>query len=259
MTDHAQRPYALTPQQQASVDAWVKSYEEGRADRTEVTYQLTILLNNACVEQNVLFTSAILRPSLEQLDAIDNQRRVVPDDLDNSGGGLGVRRREQFGEEEPAPKRQRVDYAAFFRPTGATEEFLDSILPAKVLLVSARVQVYSEDIKEAVRHAHTSPWMPSFPPNLWKQVLLDQYVDFDHIRANTYATEPERPVELVLGETGFDVQVRKPKVVSTIATAGQWNTAFWIYSEAVNSAFQGRAAELQTYHRLINAAFASTH
>ncbi|KAF7315836.1 RNase H domain-containing protein [Mycena indigotica] len=45
---------------------------------------------------------------------------------------------------------------------GAAEEFLDSILPAKVLLVSARVQVYSEDIQEAVRHAQTSPMDAEF-------------------------------------------------------------------------------------------------
>ncbi|KAJ7048055.1 hypothetical protein C8F01DRAFT_920609, partial [Mycena amicta] len=124
--------------------------------------------------------------------------------------------------------------------------------------VAERVMQFSDDIKESVRVVSRSPRAPAFPSSLWKYVLLDEYVDFNLVLANAFAPEPDRGLELVLG-TSSGLEISKPKLVSQITTAAQWNNAFWIYSEAVNFAFPGRVDELRTYNRHINNIFASRH
>ncbi|KAJ7065761.1 hypothetical protein C8F01DRAFT_982130, partial [Mycena amicta] len=96
---------------------------------------------------------------------------------------------------------------------------------------------------------------PGFPRNLWKAVLLDEYVDFDAILTSTYAVEADESDQFVVGEDYLEV--KKPKLVSRISDRGQWITAFWTWYEAVIFAFPERRTELQTYFRHINDTFSS--
>ncbi|KAF7295421.1 C3H1-type domain-containing protein [Mycena indigotica] len=251
-------PVAFTEQQRATLKGVVDKYAAGELDRAAAVVHLTIALGNICVALKVPFSATILRPYIEELEGVDNQRGAGDGSSSGGAGGSNNKRRRDDDDEEQAPqKRQRIDYAELLRPALSADEFLDTVVSAKALLVASRVQKFSEDPKEAVRVVVNSPLAPAFPPGLWKLVLLDQYVDFNLIRANTFATEPERASELVIGDG--ELEVRKPRASSQITSAAQWNDAFWIYSEAVNFAFPGREQELRAYNRHINNTFSSTH
>ncbi|KAF7315011.1 C3H1-type domain-containing protein [Mycena indigotica] len=251
-------PVAFTEQQRATLKGVVDKYAAGELDRAAAVVHLTIALGNICVALKVPFSATVLRPYIEELEGVDNQRGAGDGGSSGGAGGSNNKRRRDDDDEEQAPqKRQRIDYAELLRPALSADEFLDTVVSAKALLVASRVQKFSEDPKEAVRVVVNSPLAPAFPPGLWKLVLLDQYVDFNLIRANTFATEPERASELVIGDG--ELEVRKPRASSQITSAAQWNDAFWIYSEAVNFAFPGREQELRAYNRHINNTFSSTH
>ncbi|KAJ7214855.1 hypothetical protein GGX14DRAFT_359759 [Mycena pura] len=120
-----------------------------------------------------------------------------------------------------------------------------------------QVELYSKDIKGAVSDITVAPFVPALPYGQWKSVLLDQFVDLDSILSNSFATQPEEPQELVLNDASLEI--KKSKLVSKIATHGQWINAFRAYEDAVNFAFDGRQQELRTYWTHINDLFSSRH
>ncbi|KAJ7193863.1 hypothetical protein GGX14DRAFT_339926, partial [Mycena pura] len=116
---------------------------------------------------------------------------------------------------------------------------------------------YSLDVKEALRLLSVSLSKPSLPETLWKDVLLDRFVDLDVIVANRFATEPDEPQSFLIGE--HQLEIRRPKVVSRVSTHGEWILAFRTYERAINFAFKYRRDELETYANYIQDLFASWH
>ncbi|KAJ7211393.1 hypothetical protein GGX14DRAFT_362632, partial [Mycena pura] len=141
---------------------------------------------------------------------------------------------------------------------GEADRFLESIsYSPQHLAVVRQVESYSLDIKETLRLLSVSLSKPSFPETLWKEVLLDRFVDLDVIVANRFATEPDEPHRLLLGD--HQLEIKKPKVVSRVSNHGEWILAFRIYERAVNFAFKHRRDELETYSNHIQDLFASWH
>ncbi|KAJ7209801.1 hypothetical protein GGX14DRAFT_453179, partial [Mycena pura] len=201
----------------------------------------------------VAYSSNVLRPYMEQVDAHAEQQRTAPGPglvgngapgpegggpNDDGGGGPGdpgdKRPREEPDGEQSPSKRGKFD-------------------PASV----AFNESYSLDIKEALRLLSVSLGKPSLPETLWKDILLDRFVDLDVIVANRFATEPDEPHRLLLGD--HQLEIKKSKVVSRVSNHGEWILAFRTYERAVNFAFKYRRDELETYGNYIQDLFASWH
>ncbi|KAJ7222639.1 hypothetical protein GGX14DRAFT_352366 [Mycena pura] len=179
----------------------------------------------------------------------------------DDGGELRSRKRTFTGHSGDATdsgsKRPKVD-ASEYAWRARAEDFLETLhFTPEHQRVLEQVEIHSRDIKGAVTDVTIAPFVPALPYGQWKPILLDQFVDFDSILSNTFATEPEEPQQLVIGETSLEV--KKSKVVSKITTHGQWINAFRVYEDAVNFAFDGRRHELRTYWTHINDLFSSRH
>ncbi|KAJ7193784.1 hypothetical protein GGX14DRAFT_378574 [Mycena pura] len=221
------------------------------------------------------FSSSVIQPYVEQVNAHAAQQRRVgaPPGDDNSGlgsdrgrpngdgSGPAGRKRpaEELDDEQgpPTGKRAKFNPAAVAWKTEA-DRFLDAVAYSpQHLLVVKQVEVYSLDIKEALRLLSVALGKPPLPDSLWKDVLLDRFVDLDVIIANRFAMEPDEPQQLVLGD--HYLEVKKPKVVSRVGNHGEWLLAFRAFEKAVNFAFNGRRDELEAYENHIHDLFASWH
>ncbi|KAJ7634577.1 hypothetical protein FB45DRAFT_675999, partial [Roridomyces roridus] len=116
---------------------------------------------------------------------------------------------------------------------------------------------YSLDVKESIRLASVDLRKPAFPDSLWRDVLLDRFVDLDAVIAGQFAVEPDEAQHVVIGE--HQLEIKKPKVVSRITNHGDWIIAWRLYERAVNFAFRGRNLELETYANHMHDLFASWH
>nr|GAT47556.1 predicted protein [Mycena chlorophos] len=254
-------PISFTAEERKEFDAVIAKYTAEGLDRAGAVVAVTGLLLKACATRHLTCTPALLRPFIDEIEGVDNARR--PRGSGGGGGpGVGGRRRprdedDDDGDDRSPTKRPKVDYGALLRPADAAGDFLDALVSARVREVAKRVELFSLDPKEAIRAIVTSPHAPSFPPSLWKAVILDQYVDLDLVQANSFAVEPERPQEVFLGE--HELEVRKPKVVSRITSVAQWNIVWWAYQQAVLFVFPGREMELREYAKHINNTFQSHH
>ncbi|KAJ7210478.1 hypothetical protein GGX14DRAFT_363292 [Mycena pura] len=215
---------------------------------------------------------------MDQIDAHAEQQRVGPNpgpvragspghenadgrpDGDGGGGpevpGDKHPRDDDNGGESPL-KRARFDPASVAWG-GAADRFIESVAysPQHIAVVE-QVEAYSLDIKESLRLLSISLSKPTFPESLWKDVLLDRFVDLDVIIANRFATEPDEPHRLFLGD--HQLEVKKQKLVSRVSNHGEWILAFRVYERAVNFAFKGRWAELEAYGNHVQDLFASWH
>ncbi|KAF9053904.1 hypothetical protein BDZ89DRAFT_939246, partial [Hymenopellis radicata] len=101
------------------------------------------------------------------------------------------------------------------------------------------VENHRRDIKNAMRSLLRSGVAPVFPQHLWEKVLLDEPVDFDEINGFFFSFS-----------TKLDVEEKK-----TVNTAVAWLRCFDKYSEAVETVFPHRAAELRAWRRHIDDLF----
>ncbi|KAJ7210344.1 hypothetical protein GGX14DRAFT_625295 [Mycena pura] len=263
----------------------VDEYKQGEKERNDVIAALSFTIAKTAAVRGVQLSSTHLLPYLEQLDAHDSEQEgghqhPRPDSGEQSGGddaddGSDGRGGESPGESERGKKRSlaermgieydgeggskhpKVDPSEYAWRARA-QDFLDTIyFTPEHRRVLDQVELYSRDIKAAVSDIIVAPFVPALPYGQWKNVLLDQFVDLDSILSNSFATEPEEPQQLLLGDVGLEI--KKSKVVSKITTHGQWINGFRAYEEAVNFAFEGREKELRTYWTHINDAFSSRH
>ncbi|KAF8998190.1 hypothetical protein BDZ89DRAFT_891281, partial [Hymenopellis radicata] len=98
---------------------------------------------------------------------------------------------------------------------------------------------HARDIKAALRSLTRTGLAPVFPQALWKKVLLDEVVDFDEINAFFFSTK-------------LDLDPA-PAVSSSIV----WFRCFDKYSEAVETVFPYRTAELRVWRRHIDDLFSA--
>ncbi|KAJ7069560.1 hypothetical protein C8F01DRAFT_1113180 [Mycena amicta] len=169
-----------------------------------------------------------------------------------------------YQEAIPAVTKGRVAMAATAIPTLA-----DASVGSKMIATTSRqLNAPRSTIARSLAARWTScstafsprnnmPRAPRFPASLWKYVILNQFVDFDAIIANTFTAEPDQAQQIVIGDTGIELQ--KAKTVSKITTHAQWNSAFWQFYAAVTFAFPNRQNELQTYWNYVNSLFTAAH
>ncbi|KAE9407471.1 hypothetical protein BT96DRAFT_784465, partial [Gymnopus androsaceus JB14] len=149
-------------------------------------------------------------------------------------------------------KQQKVNPSEFHWNKGTS--FIHSIILSPTHKSARRqVEAYTLDIKEALQNLDLSYGKLSLSPKQWKNVLRDDYVEFDEILAGAYTTTPQTLNELIISKTTLEVQ--KPKVVSKVSTHGEWINAFCTFEEAVQFAFSGRKMELRGYWNHINNLF----
>ncbi|KAE9386047.1 hypothetical protein BT96DRAFT_839872, partial [Gymnopus androsaceus JB14] len=164
---------------------------------------------------------------------------------------------EPLGEDEEDRanwKHQKVNPSEFHWNKGTS--FIHSVILSPAHESTRRqVEAYTLDIKEALQNLDLSYGKPSLSSKQWKNVLRDDYVEFDEILAGAFTTTPQTSNELVIGETTLEVQ--KPKVVSKVSTHGEWINAFRTFEEAVQFAFSGREMELRGYWNHINNLFSA--
>ncbi|KAJ7125748.1 hypothetical protein C8R43DRAFT_1135075 [Mycena crocata] len=258
----------------------VAQYADGHLARNDVVAALTKGIVSACAGSEIPFNGDLIIPYLEQLDALDEDERAA-----GSGAGGGPTGGSQGGEGNddddgthdrpnkrslydrmsgPEPdddegfarvKRSKVDTSNFAWRSQA-KTFLDSmVLTPAHENVLRQVEAHSDDVKEAVRDLLNTFHAPAIPESLWKNVLLDRFVDFDTILAGAFSTDAEESQQLVLGDS--HVEIKKPKLVTKISTHGQWINAFRTYEDAVNFAFDGRVDELRAYWGHINDLFST--
>lgn len=255
----------------------IQLYVDGNTSRMDAIFELHQQGRTICTAISTPFSSQILQPYMDQLDVHSESQRVGSgaggaggsserpggsgdlDDPDGNGDGpfpQGHKRPRDDADDEPvAPKRAKFDPAAVAWG-GEADRFLDSVaFSPQHLAVVKQIEVYSLDIKEALRMLSLALRKPVFPDSLWKDVLLDRFVDLDTVLASRFAVEPDEPQQLVVGD--HQLEIKKPKMVSRVSSHGQWLLAFRAYAKAVTFAFNGRQDELETYENHIHELFAS--
>src|ERR1700761_6927940 len=73
-------PVAFTAEQRAPIDALLQQYSDGSLDRAALLTNLSFTIIQICIDRNVNFTAAVLRPFLDEVEGIDNRQR-------DGGGG----------------------------------------------------------------------------------------------------------------------------------------------------------------------------
>ena len=161
---------------------------------------------------------------------------------------------EEEGEAEPARKRLEIDESLF--PFTLTDNDLADLLPYGLRRTLLLKENYMRDLGYAKQRVVCNPLCPSFPPELWKDVLAGRYVDFDKIYANEHSTSPNRRRIVKLDKSGqLRVQESKPEV--RIHSHGQWNIAWDKYEQAVHFAYPNRDRELRDYSKYISRQFSA--
>jgi hypothetical protein len=256
----------------------VQQYAEGKITKNEAIGNLSVSVATICTERDITPDASIIQPYVEQLDAHDRENAAAgarSNTVDvgdgeqegtgqtGSSGTAGLRRRHgpdessDRQEDEPLTKKRHVDPSKF-NWNDETKVFFDSftVTPAHES-VRKQIEVYSADIKVSLRDLNTSYGKPSLPRSQWKNILLDNFVEFNEIFSNSFAIEPDESDLLVIGDTHLEFQ--KPKVVSKIKKATQWNSAWRVFQQAVKFAFSGRELELERYWKHINDLFEARH
>ena len=91
---------------------------------------------------------------------------------------------------------------------------------------------------------------PSFPPELWKDMLASRYIDLDKIYASEHSTSPNCKQIIKLDKSGqLRVQESKPEV--QIHSHRQWNITWDKYEQAVHFVYPNHDRELWDYSKYI--------
>ena len=94
---------------------------------------------------------------------------------------------------------------------------------------------------------------PDFPDALWTDILLDRYIDFDHVYAGYYALKLDTHHTQSIGDVDITVNHAStgPKTNKSIHTHGEWAIAFAATKAAVLFAYPHRAREFVEYEKFI--------
>jgi hypothetical protein len=283
MTDGVPAPNHFSQEDIQSLEQTVEQYIDGGVERNAIVAALASSIAAICVAGKLKPDSSYILPYLEQLDAHDKEladaeargqgpdlsgSQVEDSDDEDYRPPRGSKRSLDSRLTSPEPdhdvnedlhvaKRSRIDPTKFTWRSQEHEFLTSIVLTAEHQNVRQQVENYSLDPKEALRDLLNSFGNPAISETQWKDVLLDRYVEFDDILADSFTIEAEESQQLLLGNT--TLEIKKPKVVSKISSQGDWLNAFMSFEDAVNFAFSGRSEELRTYSRHITNLFRSTH
>ena len=155
---------------------------------------------------------------------------------------------------EPARKRLEIDESLF--PFTLSNDVFTDLLSYGLRRTLLLKENYMRDLGYAKQRVVCNPLCPSFPPELWKDVLAGRYVDLDKIYASEHSTSPNRKRIVKLDKSGqLRVQESKPEV--RIHLHGQWNIAWDKYEQAVHFAYPNRDRELRDYSKYISRQFSA--
>jgi hypothetical protein len=116
-------------------------------------------------------------------------------------------------------------------------------LPPSLRITRQRIAVFKQDEAASLDYILSSPSRPEFPEQLWKAVMLGQYVDLTKVHADNTAAQEGDSIK--------------------IGNYLEWNECWEQYAKAVTMLFPNRAAELSVYQRRISKLFkayvADTH
>ncbi|KAF9078686.1 hypothetical protein BDP27DRAFT_1310014 [Rhodocollybia butyracea] len=132
--------------------------------------------------------------------------------------------------EDKEHKKPKPGKSKFTWLTDETDEEFD--LTPRHLEILKLVENHSRDIAECVRLVTNKCNVPYFPPDLWKSVLLDRFIEFEDILA-----DDELP---------------------PVSIAFDWYAGWRAYSNALTTIFPSRAAELRKYEQHISYIFRTT-
>ncbi|KIK51440.1 hypothetical protein GYMLUDRAFT_64815 [Collybiopsis luxurians FD-317 M1] len=141
-------------------------------------------------------------------------------------------------------KKKRIDPAGYkWNIANHLNETVYAITIAH-MNVQKQVQMYAEDIKQAVRSLDVALDKPSLPKSQWKNILVDGYVEFDEIVTSMFSVEQMDPEFFTVGES--QIEFRKLKPIAKVTSQESWIHAYSIYKDAVNFAFVRCNYELET-------------
>ncbi len=108
--------------------------------------------------------------------------------------------------------------------------------------------VYLVDVQGALRSLEARRGRPVFPEVLWRNILLNQHVDFAQIVEDYHAITPTYPETIILGDE-VELTINRAPLLKRkqLRTIGEWMLAWEIYQPAVCHAYPHRARELQKY------------
>lgn len=113
--------------------------------------------------------------------------------------------------------------------------------------------VYARDPKQAISSLLDQYDKPSFPPSLWKTVLLHEFLELEKLYGETFTLEATKPDTYSLGPK-VEIEIQdsgggaKSKAVKDF---GIWATLWDQYAGAVVYAYPHRANELAAYRKWI--------
>ncbi|EEB91304.1 hypothetical protein MPER_10355 [Moniliophthora perniciosa FA553] len=114
-------------------------------------------------------------------------------------------------------------------------------------LIAQQVDNHSRDLHECLRRLlYTTSNMPDFPLDLWVNILLDDFVDFDailscHDRSNWDTRK------VTISDQGHIIPIASPKPHKRVSSFTDWNLCWERYAHAVIFVYPSRIAELDTY------------
>ena len=128
-------------------------------------------------------------------------------------------------------------------------------LIAKTLTLHAN---YLLDVKYAKNDLLVHANCPAFLDGLWTDVLLDQYIDFDHVFSSYYATDSDIQHTQSLGDIEFVINSgAKPKPNKAMHNHGEWAIVFTVTKTAILFTYPHHAREYIEYEKFIVRQFAA--
>ena len=117
---------------------------------------------------------------------------------------------------------------------------------------------YLLDVKHAKNNLFVCADCPPVPDGLWTDVLLDQYIDFDHVFSSYYATDSDTQHTQLLGDIEFVINGgAKPKPNKAMRNHSKWAIAFTAMKATVLFAYPHRTREYVEYEKFIVGQFAT--
>ena len=166
---------------------------------------------------------------------------------------LILRNKQLRGEEEfSQPLKQQLNKSIIlWLNNGINRPLLNTCLKQTIKLQD----VYLRSINEAKQKLLTCPGRPKFLSSLWKDVLLNDYVESDKILPNRYATKPNKKQVQYLGD--FEIHSSSIKTTKSVSTHIEWTIAWGSYFAAIEVTYPHHAHELCLYTNHINSLFAA--
>ncbi|KAK0230068.1 hypothetical protein IW262DRAFT_1233285, partial [Armillaria fumosa] len=149
-------------------------------------------------------------------------------------------------------KQPQIDETRF--PWQPVKEISHALLHPELQLTLELIDNYTLDLKAARCSLTNSPECPEFPDEQWLSLLAGKAVNLDIM----YTTEHSTSInEVQTHEVSEGIAIRFTENMAN-HTQGEWNTAWYTYTQAVFVAFLHSQHELACYQQYITSLFRMT-